>query len=358
MNKKFWFIVGIVTLIILVIVIWWFVSKRISTPKPPPSPTVQPSPVVSERPKPISPASLYTFQFSRSDERLAEGVETAIDENLKQLLVGTEKGELLRFRLGPLPGPEPGFLVLSPNRKFAVAYFDILTPDLDEFPLYLLTEDQGPQRLHDTIREVGMINNEGLLIYHAEDVKGNVIARGKANREDERILARVFAQYLGFAVLDSNNLLYWGSPTAPVGENLYQLEISSARSVPLISDSSVTDASLSPSHKLLLVSRYLNDPQGLGTGTYSVWVYSLEKKQFIRDLGIDFDLFPIAWNEDETVVAFWGDYLDKAEIQIVSLETGEIETVGSFPSLVDTFPKPPISWEGKIITVYSEGKRQ
>lgn len=264
---------------------------------------------------------------------------TVIPDLTNQVLNVRTASQAIILKLGNYPVPRPN-LVLSPSGHIAAAIFPV--PTTADSAWLVLGDEESPATVHSSIENIAGITNDGRIIYHAEDTRGNVIAIGKPDRADERILAQVTDQYIGFATLDINTYLYWGQPTAP-GEasNLYMLKIDTGQSTTIIDDHSIVDATLSPSKKQMIIARQQGDK-------ITAWLYSLQKTRFIRDLKADILLSPIAWNSDESAVVG----LSQNQVFVLRLSDGQITNVSAL-SLLDASIIPALYWKNdREIEVY------
>src|SRR3990167_10519851 len=113
---------------------------------------------------------------------------TITPDTANQVLTIQKSSQTINLKLGNYPIPR-SIPIISSSGRLAAAIFPV--PTTADSTWLVLSDKEAPTAVHASIENIAGITNDGRTIYHAEDTKGNIIAIGKPDRTDERVLAQV-----------------------------------------------------------------------------------------------------------------------------------------------------------------------
>lgn len=302
-NKKLLIIItSAIILVAILVVILVLYSRKASTTKKTTQSTTQTT----------SQADIKVLPVLVDETVASDMTKIDIDTNNNTLVHDNHS-----YKTGDLRSPLPDF-IFSPNGEYAVGQFFMLESDASYY--YVLSPTGNPVKIDENIETVGAVLDDGKIIYYI----GGEIAQGYPNRSQETTLVtheQVDAMYVGFASLDNDNLLFWGTPTQPEGLNMSKLNIKTGEITPIISDKTVMGAKLSPDKKLIATSRYINNEK-------STWIYSLTENKFTVELPGYFDVSTSAWSSNGTQIAYWNNNI----LSVIDIPTNTTGIIRVYPS--------------------------
>lgn len=308
-NKKI-IIISIFVVVIILVVIFYFLYREKKSGKDSAEKTT------------TTTTTAEPYKYTFADE------QSVFEENNNQVQIDYNNGTLRygekTYYLGDLKNAHPIFS-FSPSGNYAVGQFFLIEDG--EYYHYLLST-QNPQKIDDRVEEIGAVYDDGTMVYFID----GEIRRGSPNSENYTVLvepSNVESICIGFAQIDKDNLIFWGSPTEPRGHNMYLLDTESGKTTSLIDDDSVMDAKISPDKNYLVVRRYLGDENSIySPKDVSTWIFSLAEKKFVNRLPVNFEVHTCAWSPDSKSIAYWREN----QLFIVDTTNNSAVNVATFPA--------------------------
>ena len=323
-NKKYLMIIGAVAVIIAAVIFWYFYSKNKSA--------------TTQQKATTTTSSTSTSSLNYYPEQAADNISISADNQPVNYYKEENniKYQSSNFNTKYLSNLAPG-LITSPNGQYAIGYF--YEPEFEQYCAYLLSAKDNPKKLDYTIETVGMVKDNGKIIYYAE----GKIAEGNYNRSSERTIVpadKIDSVFIGLAQIDDSNLLYWGQPSQIGGANMDELDINTGKITSLISDNTVIDARLAPNKQDVVVQRYKDNQE-------SNWIYSLNSKQFTKQLPAAFSAHSCAWDETSQRIAYWAD----DAVYVLNIGGNSAEKIKQY-SQGDSLANQQLGFFNNKITIY------